>query len=190
MNMLRYLGAKGFHFYNVWGQVKEELGAYEQAIQRYRKALEFYGDESWALSNWGNTLYRQGKFREADGKYLEALAAGKTLASAYGLIASRLSQSLLFTEAAKREEALTAFLAMFAKLELEWPQLTPESYAAASYANCLLGNEGRSVAYRDKMKVPGFQFDMSHFGYVDDCIRNLTARNRQSESDAVPPPSP
>lgn len=176
-------GAKGFHFYNNWGRVNEELGAYERAIQMYRKALEFYGDESWALSNWGNTLYRQGKFREADIKYKEAMAAGKTRASAQGLINSRLTQSLRLTDPALRKEALTALLVMFAKLELEWSQLTPGSCAAASIANCLLGNEEGAIAYRDKMKKSGTEHDMPSVDGVEECIKSLNTRRIPSASN-------
>ena len=68
-------------------------------------------------------------------------------------------------------------------LELEWPQLTPGSYAAASIANCLLGNEEGAIAYRDKMKKSGTEHDMPSVDGVEECIKSLNTRRIPSASN-------
>ncbi len=62
--------------YNSWGLVFSEENKYEEAIAKYRKALEFYPEGVSVHVNWGNALYHWGKTfpegRQRSEKYAEA----------------------------------------------------------------------------------------------------------------------
>lgn len=179
-------GAKGFHFYNNWGEVSYRLGAFDQAIELYKRALQFHGDTTWAYSNWGNALYMQGKFHEAELKYLQAMSYGKTRASVEGLLRSKLRQSLLIPESAMREQTLTELLTTIAKQELDWPTLTPGSYIVATYAHCLLGNKDKSIDYREKINTQDVNAALSaELLQVDSCIKGLLPGN--GKPGIIPP---
>ena len=172
-------GAKGFHFYNNWGEASWRLGAHQQAIAMYKKALGFHGDATWALSNWGNVLYSQGLFSDAEEKYLQAMNYGKTKASVEGLLKSKLRQSLVMSDPLMKKAALTTLLAVFSKQELEWPHLTPGSYDVASYVHCLLGNKDLSIAYAGKMNSPNIDSAIPlEFAHVNGCIEDMQLEQR------------
>lgn len=64
--------------YDLWGLVHMVKDEYDLAIEKFKLALAVDPKFEIALHNWGIALAEQGHYREAIGKYQEALAAGGT----------------------------------------------------------------------------------------------------------------
>ena len=59
--------------YNNWGNALSGLGRYEEALEKYGKAIELKPDLAKAYYNWGYTLNGLGKYNEAIEKYNKAI---------------------------------------------------------------------------------------------------------------------
>ena len=69
--------------FNLWGIMRSDVRKYDEAIAKYKKAIEQNPKFALAYSNWGNVLDRQGKYDEAIGEYAEAVKIDSKYASAY-----------------------------------------------------------------------------------------------------------
>jgi tetratricopeptide (TPR) repeat protein len=70
--------------YTLLGDITDEQGNREKAIEEYRKAIEVNPKLAVAYSNWGATLDEQGKREEAIEKYRKAIDLDPNSAGAYG----------------------------------------------------------------------------------------------------------
>ena len=60
--------------YNLWGTVLSEQGDKSGAILKYQKAIEFNPKYAPAYNNWGVTLERLGRHKEAEDLFAKARA--------------------------------------------------------------------------------------------------------------------
>jgi Tfp pilus assembly protein PilF len=56
-----------------WGAALNELGQYEQAINKFQQALQLKPDDTDALVNWGAALNELGQYEQAINKFQQAL---------------------------------------------------------------------------------------------------------------------
>jgi len=59
--------------YRNWGVALQHQGEYEQAITKYKKAIDTNSRLAVAFESWGHSLYSQRKFDEAIEKYNKAI---------------------------------------------------------------------------------------------------------------------
>ena len=56
-----------------WGYALDELGQYQEAIEKYQEALKHKPDNTFAYNNWGYTLQQLGQYQEAIEKYRKVI---------------------------------------------------------------------------------------------------------------------
>lgn len=59
--------------YSTWGFILYEEKKYDEAITKYKKALEIDADNGWAFSAWGAALSLQNKYKEAESKFRKSI---------------------------------------------------------------------------------------------------------------------
>lgn len=152
-NQMSEGGVSNFHFNNTWGETLASLGKYEQAIEKFKKALEHYGDHVRALGHWGQALMEQGKFNEAETKFRQSMRVEETLDGIEGLLLSIFNQGGNIKETRiEQSRKLVEELEIYERKWLKFVQLeTPNVLYAVSASYCSLGNYDRTMAYRNKI---------------------------------------
>ena len=70
--------------YSLWGYIFERQKKYEDAIEKFQKAIEIDPKSAYAYYGWGNTLINQRKYDEALEKYKQAIELDPEFAPACG----------------------------------------------------------------------------------------------------------
>jgi tetratricopeptide (TPR) repeat protein len=91
----------------LWGLVLYHQKKYDEAIAKYRKAIELYPKSAVPYNNWGNALSDQGKYDEAITKYQKVTELDPKSAVPYNNWGNVLSDQGKYDEAiAKYEKAI------------------------------------------------------------------------------------
>jgi hypothetical protein len=85
-------GLRSFEFFNFRGVMEDKAEHPAAAQENYQRALQYDGDHSWALLNWGRSLLLESKASEAAAKYRESLTHIILPAAVDGLLRSLYAQ--------------------------------------------------------------------------------------------------
>jgi Tfp pilus assembly protein PilF len=88
---------------SLWGLVLEEQKKYDEAIAKYRKAIELDPKSALAYDDWGSVLDEQKKYDEAIAKYQKAIELDPKSAPAYD------GWGLVLEEQKKYDEAIAKY---------------------------------------------------------------------------------
>lgn len=119
-------------YYNLLGQVAEQLGDSDLAVAYYKEAISLDGGFYLAYIDWGHALAGQGRHAEAIALYREALDINADVPIAHVYLAEALSAQQRFEEAlaeiAKAEALAPEFAELYAArahilAQLDFPEL-------------------------------------------------------------------
>jgi tetratricopeptide (TPR) repeat protein len=166
-------GMRGFNFYNAWGITLNELGNYEGAAEKYRKANDYYGEPAWPLLNWGSALYDLKRYTEAEQKFKQALSFNDDIANAIkGYLLSKYQVAINKSGEDEIHGGLQRFTEEVDLYERKTPQEKKDIvfapvYAKAGLAHCKLRNTARALEYVKKLvklqrDIPNSQATLIH----------------------------
>lgn len=165
-------GVSNFHFNNTWGETLASLGKYDQAIEKFKKALEHYGDHVRALGRWGQALMEKDRFNEAETKFRQSMDVEPTSEGMDGLVLSIYNQGFSSKEA--RVEQSRKLIEVFEEYERTFLQFTPtidpSTLYAVSDSYCSLGNYERANEYINK--IPDFDKNRLLLENPESCLRS------------------
>jgi tetratricopeptide (TPR) repeat protein len=146
-------GMNNFNSNHIWGEVLVVLEKYDQAIEKFKKALEHFGDHVLALLRWGEALMGQNKFNEAETKFRQSMSVEPTADALEGLLLSIFNQGVNNKEARMHQsrkliEEVEIYERKWSKLV---PIVNPNVLYAISASYCSLGNYDQTIKYRSKI---------------------------------------
>ncbi len=83
----------------IWGRVLQDQEKPDEAIAKYRKAIEIYPKLAVAYNNWGSVLQAQNKYGEAVAKYQKSIELEPKFAPAYNNLGMALLSQNMYDEA-------------------------------------------------------------------------------------------
>ncbi|MGB4228874.1 MAG: tetratricopeptide repeat protein [Candidatus Dechloromonas phosphoritropha] len=168
-------GVHGFHFYNQWGGLLDQMGKYEEAIEKFDQARYFFGDDAWALLNIGVTLNRLGRGKEAEVRFKESLNKGHVPRAVDGYL------NAIFIQKDYRR-----FLDAYEVWGLQLSGDQKERFSlTAGIAHCLLGERKEAeAALQNVSSADADAQTLSLRGDLSSCINN------KPSASSVAPPSP
>ena len=138
-------GLEGFNFYESWADFLYNTNQFDEALLKYKKALEFQGEHRWTLLNISNILSREKKFKEAE------TYAKKSLS--FGIIPQAITNYL---SAILNQRDYKRFLHEYAAWRSEiYPTQQLNFLTASGVAECNVGNkvEARDILEQIKNKL-------------------------------------
>lgn len=174
--LLEESGIVNFKSVNSWGVVLYKMNESDRAIEKFKKAFEYHVDDTLPLANWGFALIKQGKYLEAESKFLESIKIMPTMYAIEGHLASMWLQ---MPNSPAREERLAQtrkFIDTLEHYERKYEIESSTVMYVAALANCSVGNYEKAITY--KKRISKWDQDPVLLRGVEECLQHSEFNRR------------